>query len=42
MAESPAPMEVVEEVHHTELHQHIINLPTAQFLGLADVGVELP
>ena len=33
--------EVMEKVHQPKIHQQISNLPTARFLGLADVGVEV-
>ena len=42
VAEFFALPEVMEEVHQPKIHQQISNLPTARFLGLADVGVEVP
>ena len=40
--EPPAIPEVVEEFHQPELHQHVRDLVTAQSMGLAYVGAEVP
>ena len=40
--EPQALVEVPEEVQWTKIHQHISNLLTARFLGMSNIGVDIP
>ena len=42
MLEPQALPEVVDEFHHTKLHQKTSNMLTTRVLGLEDVNVEVP
>ena len=42
MLEPQALAEVLEDVHHTKLHQQIRDFLTARVMGISNVSIEIP